>query len=87
MKLTIRKEETGINNYCDGRQCPIASALKDAGWNKVYVFPRHWRGIKDGIKYEGKIPAHVDNMADELSMKKSYEDVKFELPEPELKKI
>lgn len=51
MKLIIKKEYTGLNNYMDLGNCPIACALKAAGYTDVVVGGRTW----DGISPTGKV--------------------------------
>ena len=46
IKLTIPPEQTGLNNYIDGKNCVIATALKAIDYQNVIVYPHGWRASK-----------------------------------------
>jgi hypothetical protein len=87
MKLVIKKEHTGKNNYKDTLGCPIACALIDSGYKEVVVGGICWTGIKSrrfwfGKKLIGKLPTGVTMKAINLSRTKQTEDTIIEIPDP-----
>lgn len=81
MKLVLKKEHTGLGNYISVT-CPIAMALRDAGFLFVGVGARLWSGYKDGKKYADiEIPEEVNDLAMRVwSVKRQAEDITFDLP-------
>lgn len=86
MKVILKKEHTGLNNFLNCFDCPIARALKDAGFTSVLVSGHNtWSGIDKDGKEQVKIEIPIDISATALhewSKVKQTEDVIFELPLP-----
>ncbi len=61
--LTILPEDTGKNNYSRGNSCPIACALKRAGFKNVSVGTFHYNAEYDGKKIRGDIHFKSDILA------------------------
>jgi hypothetical protein len=95
MELVLRYNQTGLNNFMDVCDCPIAAALKNAGFVDVVVGPDKWHGtVKKRIRilfifkyrsvkrYTGVIPAEINELAQNNWAKiRSFKDIKFELPD------
>lgn len=88
MKLVIKKENTGLYNYMESRNCPLATALKNAGINSPVVrgFDETtkkaiWRGIKDGKPVQGGFTREQTITAYMLSTSKQDEDTIIEIPD------
>ena len=83
IKLTIPPEQTGLNNYIDGKNCVIATALKAIDYQNVIVYPHGWRAsktknfffFKKVRNYRGTIDEVADNLAYNLSEFKQTEAV------------
>lgn len=85
MEIVIRKEDTGLNNYTDGRVCPLAKALTNFGIKEVGVLGNFngvlWHGEYDNRLVSGYIPESIGELAYDLSHNKAKADISLTIPD------
>lgn len=84
LELILKPEHTGKNNYASPSTCPIACALRDAGYKYIGVGSMNWHATKYvlgfiPIVYKGKIPKETDNIAMYIAEHKEIAPVKIKL--------
>lgn len=90
MKLFLLPIQTGLNNYKDTVNCPIATALWNDGYYDVRASTTWWRGTKTKkflfisypVVYHGQIPFDIDDNAKRWAVNRVNQDIYFELPDP-----
>lgn len=87
--ILLKKEHTGKDNYVLPCNCPIAEAMKDAGYIWVAVAPDEIQAThKDGTEYHctySKQMEELDTQANRWAKHEQTEDIWFELPPNEYK--
>lgn len=81
MKLILKKEHTGKHNYTSNRRCPIACAMKDAGYTEVVVGGSDidYR-TPDGEHYHCvPLSVKLSSQAEIWANKEQAEDIEFEI--------
>lgn len=76
MRLIIRPEYTGLDNYGDERNCPIARALQDKGYDEVRVGAKVWQGVRKyrflGIHWQHHYIGRVSTIANIVAKNVAY---------------
>lgn len=84
MILTLKKEQTGLQNYTDTAHCPIATALRNKGYRFVSCGPDSYTAMKFIMGFipwyvTGEIPDHINEKAHIWADKEQDNDITFEL--------
>lgn len=81
MKLILKKEYTGKDNYIDNYNCPIACAMRDAGYTEIRVGGIDVDYRTSGGEHYREMPLSVElaKQAQEWADKKQKEDIEFEM--------
>lgn len=80
IQLTFKKEDSGYRDFLSITSCPIAKALKRAGYTQVNVGGMVWTAISPiGIQVIGPVPYELDALAIKVSNNKIEKDINFTL--------
>jgi hypothetical protein len=83
MKIRIKKQHLKNAEFCDNFDCPLARALKNLGYKKVYVTGIDATGHKNRKQFAFRIPDEFTRAVfDAISTAAPFTTVLKRIPEP-----